>query len=120
MALGAFLKNENKKEEIIEIVELLQQYVPTDEGLKQVHTVAFGGVQLTVERCRGSQSAIVTSDNQINTLEGVHSLVSPWHAEVVLLQVRHAYACMYMNIRILHGAVLIHVYVCILQFVGFL
>lgn len=76
---------------MVEIIELLQQYVPTDEALKQVHPVAFGGDQLTVERCRGSQSARVTSDNQIEALEGLHPFTSDWRVEVVLLQFRHLY-----------------------------
>ena len=49
MPLGVVPKNENKNEEMVEIVELIQQYVPTDEAFKRVHTVAFGGDQLTVE-----------------------------------------------------------------------
>ena len=92
MPLGVVPKNENKNEEMVEIVELLQQYVPTDEVLKRVHTVAFGGDQLTVERCRGSQSARVTSDNQIEALEGLHPFAADWHAEVILLQV-HMCTC---------------------------
>ena len=43
--------------EMIEIVEILQKYVPTDKAVKRVHSVAFGGDQLTVERCREIQQA---------------------------------------------------------------
>lgn len=73
---------------MVEILEMLQKYVPTNEAEKQVHTVAFGGDQLTVERCRGVQNARVNSDNQVDALEGLHPFASDWHAEVILLQVR--------------------------------
>ena len=78
-------KNENKKEEKVEIVETLQKYVTSHEAEK---SVAFAGDQLTVERCRGIQCARINSDNQIDALEGLHPFASDWHAEVVLLQVR--------------------------------
>ena len=35
------LKNENKNEEMVEIVEILQKYVPTDEAGKRLRTVAL-------------------------------------------------------------------------------
>ena len=81
-------KNEYKTEEMVEIVDILQKYVPTNEAEKRVCTVAFGGDQLTVERCRGIQIARVNSDNQVDALEGLHPFASDWHAEVILLQVK--------------------------------
>lgn len=52
--------------------------------------IAFGGDQLTVERCRGVQRARVNSDNQIDALEGLYPFASDWHAEVILLQVGYS------------------------------
>ena len=76
MPLGVIPKNENKNEEMVEIVEILQKYVPTDEAEKRVRTVAFGGDQLTVERCRGIQNVRVNSDDQVDALEGLHPFAS--------------------------------------------
>jgi hypothetical protein len=72
---------------MLEIMETMQQYIPTNQATQQVHTVAFGGDQLTVERCRGVQSTRVNSDNEIDALLGLHPFASDWHAEVTLLQV---------------------------------
>jgi hypothetical protein len=85
--LGVIPKNENVNEEMLEIMETMQQYIPTNQATQQVHTVAFGGDQLTVERCRGVQSTRVNSDNEIDALLGLHPFASDWHAEVTLLQV---------------------------------
>ena len=74
---------------MVEILEALHKYVPTSEPEKHVHAVAFGGDQLTVERCRGVQHARINSDNEVAALEGLYPFVSDWHAEVVLLQVKH-------------------------------
>ena len=87
MPLGVIPKNENVNEEMVEITEILQRYAPTDEE-NRVHTVAFGGDQLTVERCRGIQGARLNSGDQIDALDGLHPFTSDWHAEVILLQVR--------------------------------
>ncbi len=87
-------KNENKNEEMVEILEALQGYVPKytgERGEQKVQTVAFGGDQLTVERSRGVQRARVNSDNQVDALEGLYPFASDWHAQVILLEVRTWY-----------------------------
>ena len=43
--------------------------------------VAFGGDQLTVERCQGAQSRRINSDNVIDGLNGLEPFAAHWHAE---------------------------------------
>ena len=43
---------------------------------KHVHTIALGGDQLTVKRCRGVQNARVNSDNEVDALQGLFPLLA--------------------------------------------
>ena len=58
--MGVIPRNENKREEMNEVMEILQSYCPrsgkSDDEFKKV---LLGGDQLTVERCRGSQDALI-------------------------------------------------------------
>ena len=104
MPLGVIPKNENKREEMTEIVEALHQYVPgcDDHLLKglmdsifvpttPLHNysfqVPFGADQLTVERTRNVQLSRVNSGNKKDALQGLVPFISDWHAELTLLQV---------------------------------
>ena len=101
--MGVLLYNENKGDEMIQIVSHLHQYVPAVEHtvdvfipsrtesvsqqLVRFHRVLLGGDQLTVARTRGSQDAMANSSTAIKRLEGVIPVVEDWHARVVLAEV---------------------------------
>ena len=76
--LGVLLKNENKTEEMIKILETLHKYVPRSEnGLKEVF---LGGDQLTCERVRGAKMARLQAQDAAQRLEGLLPKVEDWHA----------------------------------------
>lgn len=97
------LKNENKQEDMVNIMEHLTRYVPyitkEDAVFDDVsgdmvplithifHTVMLGGDQLTVERIRGSQRARCNADQELQTLKCLHGVVEDWHAEVAIMKV---------------------------------
>ena len=101
--LGVLNKSEMKYDDMIDIMDHLHQYVPTQTSVVQVdlpepdgkiditktsfHTILFGGDQLTSKRARGSQmirSNSITSTQQIN---GLLPCTEDWHARLCLLQV---------------------------------
>lgn len=97
-------KNENSRDEIIEILQEIQKYVPKSQGnqitcnkFTQFHnitsfpdgtfkTLMLLGDQLTVERARAAQRARVASDNE-DALNGLQPAAADWHAEANFLQV---------------------------------
>ena len=83
--LGVLLKNENKTEDMIEILEHAQQYVPTHEG--RLHKIFFGEDQLTCERIRGARNACRQSTTPKGQLKGLHEKVEDWHALQAYYQV---------------------------------
>lgn len=100
--LGLQLKNENKYCEMIEIMSDLHQYVPIQEvatasttstdGTEQlpkekVHTLLFGGDQLTASRARGCQDLRINSDTTAGKLKGLIPTAEDWHTAVTLLVV---------------------------------
>ena len=101
--LGVLLKNENKQEDMISILEHLTQYVPytTKEDLlydeianemvplvqHEFHKIIVGGDQLTVERIRGCQKNRSNANEAIQTFKCFCSAVEDWHSEVALLKV---------------------------------
>ena len=101
MPLGVQLRNENKYEEMIDIMLHLHKYVPSktiDQTLtvgESEHTVRdehlypllFGGDQLSVARYRGSKSIRRCSTTPTKRLEGMFPVVEDWHTEVVVLKV---------------------------------
>lgn len=87
--LGVILKNENKLDDMIEILGELQKLVPStsDNSGTMLHQVLFGGDQLTAKRAR---SAIRIRDNsiqEIDRLKGFIPVSEDWHAKVVFLEV---------------------------------
>lgn len=89
--LGVILKNENRLEEMVEILQDLQRYIPiaSTEGGKKTsfHQVIFGGDQLTAKRAR---SAIRIRDNSISDVDRLQGFVpasEDWHTKVVFLEV---------------------------------
>ena len=95
--LGVILKNENKKSEMIDIMEELQQYVPArkiaeteDGGMEHevVHPILFGGDQLTAARARGSSELRINSDTPKGRLEALTPVAEDWHTTMTFLVVR--------------------------------
>ena len=97
------MKNENKLDEMVAIMETLQHYIPrirqsthlnvpgSDEQ-ETVHndffcSILFGGDQLTVARAIGAQRIRANSEDGTARLEGLIPVVEDWHAKVCLLGV---------------------------------
>lgn len=102
VSLGIHLKNENKTDEMADIMEHLQQYVPSKRisELFQVSEskevaieidyfchILFGGDQLTVACARGAQGVLCNSHNGFDRLEGLVPVVEDWYAKVTLMKV---------------------------------
>lgn len=103
MPLGVLVKNENKYEDMISIMEHNHQYVPTtttnleielpavDEKLKvektEFHTILFGGDQLTAKRARGSQMIRCNSITSTQQINGLLPTAEDWHAKLCFLEV---------------------------------
>jgi len=97
------LKNENKKDEMICVLEKLMEYVPfvttvdgvvdpdTEETVTltshRFHRVLCGGDQLTVERVRGCKRTKSNSNTDRERLQGLEPVVEDWHSKVALLKV---------------------------------
>ena len=101
--LGVLLKNENKVDEMVDVITHLHDYVPTVTKtgnvmvpgceqpksvlLQNFHHILLGGDQVTVVRALSSQSVRRNSTNSSDKLEGIVPVCEDWHARVVLLQV---------------------------------
>ena len=101
--LGVYLKDENKLEEIVDILDELQKFAPsysqttevpipnTSEvrSLKEIafHRLLFGGDQLTAKRARAGVRIRNNSMNSADRLEGLLPVAEDWHAKVVFLEV---------------------------------
>ena len=101
--LGVYLKDENKLEKIVEILDELQKYAPSEPHtievpipntpevmfLKEIafHHLLFGGDQLTAKRARTGVRIRNNSVNSADRLEGLLPVVEDWHAKVVFLEV---------------------------------
>lgn len=97
------MKNENKNEDMISILEHLHKYVPsvttvdsifdpeTNESVtfesQEVHRVLFGGDQLTAERIRGCRRSRSNADKPACQLNGLLPDIEDWHSKVALLKV---------------------------------
>ena len=84
--LGVLPKNENKKEEMIEILKHMQQYIPKNE-YDIMKMAIMAGDQLTAERIRNVQLIRATSDSEMEKLQGFLPIHADWHAEVTYLKV---------------------------------
>lgn len=103
--LGVYLKNENKLDEMVSIMETLQQYVPhvrktttvqvhgseEQETFHQDHFshILFGGDQLTKVRAVGAQRIRGNSEDGIGRLQGLIPVVEDWHAKVCFAAVSY-------------------------------
>ncbi len=114
--LGVILKNENRYEDMISIMEHMHQYVPSITSTERIDIpnrdelttidrvqqfpLLFGGDQLTVKRARGSKRIRSNSTNARDALQGLIPVCEDWHAKVILLIVS---ACQFVITLRLHG-----------------
>lgn len=98
--LGVILKNENKTNEMVEIMTRVHQYVPTREYEQpftiegtseiitipnaQMHPILFGGDQLTAARARGAKKAKINSIDPTLRLDGLVlvPVAEDWHTRL--------------------------------------
>ena len=101
--LGILPFNQNKNEEMIQILSHLHQYVPVmeyDEDLfvpsineevtvpKALFSpVLLGGDQLTAARDRGAKKAKVSADIPLKRLEGIVPVAEDWHTKMNFMAV---------------------------------
>ena len=101
--LGIILKNENKGDEMVDIMSNLHQYVPAAEYTTSVtvpgteetvllqhaafHKIFVGGDQLTAARARSSQKAMANSVSPRRSLGGLIPCAEDWHTKLNLLGV---------------------------------
>ena len=99
-----FLKNENKLDEMVDILQHLQKYAPSTSHTREVpvpttnevrslseiafYRLLFGGDQLTAKRARGGVCIRNNSTNSADRLEGLLPVAEDWHAKVPFLEVR--------------------------------
>lgn len=84
--LGILEKDENITEQMIDIVQHLQQYVPRRKDGKLI-PILLGGDALSVERGEGANRARLDAINQLDRLEGFVWKSEDWHGHVISLQV---------------------------------
>ena len=108
------MKNEINYEDMTEILETYQNYVPSvscttsipDMGAvedKKFVTTLIGGDYLSVARARGAQVIRSTSELVKHTLLGLLPVAEDWHCKVCLMEVITS-VCVYVG-RVTEGAV---------------
>ena len=96
------MKNENKLDEMVDILSTIQRYVPmkecvstveipetgpADVKMESMHKVLLGGDQLTAERARGAQRIRQNPQHAAGRLEGIIPVAADWHAKVCFMEV---------------------------------
>ena len=107
------MKNENRLDEMVDILATLHKYVPLHETTTQpeetqeedltaqpeeadekeltmieiLHKVIFGGDLLTAVRAKGAQRIRQNSEHPVGRLEGFIPVAEDWHAKVALMEV---------------------------------
>lgn len=113
--LGVLPKNEVKYEDMIDILQHLQCYVPskqvqrevtvpgTDEKLTlddhEFSTTLVGGDQVTVAHIRGAQLIRSNSESKLNGVAAVLPVVEDWHSKQCLLQVNGIHVIYYASME---------------------
>lgn len=97
------MKNENKGDDMVEIMSHLHQYVPSYKHAKKTYQtsvgelqvsqdhltkILIGGDQLTAARGRGAKRARANSLSEVTRLEGIIPVAEEWHVKLNLLDVR--------------------------------
>lgn len=103
MPLGVLDKNENKGDEMADILSHLHQYVPSvpfqcqvqhasgevfTEHRSSMHRIIVGGDQLTAARIRGAQKAKSNAASPEKRVEGIIPCADDWHTKANFLGVR--------------------------------
>lgn len=84
--MGILEKDENITEQMIEVMQHLQQYVPkTNDG--KLIPIMLGGDALSVERGEAASQARMDAITDEDTLEGFTWKSEDWHGHVISLQV---------------------------------
>lgn len=87
--LGLFDCNENKTQEIIQLMKTLSDlFVPIKDG-DMVEPVFFGGDRLTDERVNGAQCAMKNENSPTERLEGFISKIEDFHRLMNFLEAIH-------------------------------
>ena len=71
----------SEKEDVIGLDEAV------DVPKANIHTILFGGDQLTACRARCAKKVMANGNDPIQRLEGLKPTVEDWHTKVVLLEV---------------------------------
>ena len=104
--LGVHLKDENKLNDMVDILDELHKYVPmvkttetfdtagpsgswevAEIDVCHFHHILIGGDQLTVARVRGSQRARRNSNNGKSRFEGFVPVIEDWHTKMCAMKV---------------------------------
>ncbi len=102
------MKNENKLDEMVDILAALHMYVPLHEipsttvtvtgtqedsdepvTIELLHKLLIGGDLLTAVRAKGAQRIRQNSDHPVGRLQGFIPVAEDWHAKVCLMEVHH-------------------------------
>ena len=100
MPLGILPKNENKGDEMVDIMDHSHQYVPVletsvdvhipslNETVKvkkaRIHPIIISGDYFTAARGRGAKKVKVNSDSPVGRLEGLIPAAADWHAKLTV------------------------------------
>lgn len=82
MPLGIIPRNENKTDQLIQIMEELHHYVPAK------HQLSFAGDQLTAARARTARKIRVNSKDELKSLRGLVPFAADWHCKVNFMESR--------------------------------
>lgn len=96
------MKNENKGDEMVEILTHLHQYIPSvpfvtkstletgevvEEEKANIRRIIIGGDQLTAARIRSGQRAKQNAESPVRRLEGIIPAAEDWHTKANFLGV---------------------------------
>ena len=96
------MRNENKVDEMVDILGSAHQYVPTKEAtftveipevgatetkVENMHVILLGSDQLTAERARAASRIRQNSQHPVGRLEGILPVTEDWHSKVCLMEV---------------------------------
>lgn len=103
--MSIILKDENKGNEMVEIMQLIHHYVPMVETSEDVlvpslnkqeevkkarsFPIILHGDYLTAARARGAQRIVINSESPSSRLEGLVPAAADWHTKLKLLSVRY-------------------------------
>lgn len=107
--MGVELFNENKLEEMSQILATYMKLVPTLESKESItlpcgasaevdntayHSILFGGDQLTAARIRGTKELRDTEAKKKDRFEGLIPVIEDWHTRMTLMKVSCYNVCM--------------------------